>query len=118
MGLGKVNASGQTFFLKSSAYGIMIGIDKVFEMVGQPQYEQDGGIVAQGYAGIAFFKSSQSCPGDESTLSHKSRRNTPSLAGSADVCAQFLECRSHWPRQWGCGFHERGMYHKSNKNKK
>lgn len=100
MGLGKVNASGQAFFLKSSAYGIMIGINKVFETVGQPQYEQDGGIVAQGYAGISFFKSSQSCPGDESTLGHKSRRNTPPLAGSGDVCAQFLECRSHWPRQW------------------
>lgn len=59
MGLGKVNAFGQAFFVKSSTYGIMIGINKVFETVGQSQYEQDGGIVAQRYAGIAFFKSSQ-----------------------------------------------------------
>lgn len=86
MGLGKVDTFGQAFFFKSSAYGIIIGIDKVFLRWSVSQYEQDGGIVAQGYAGIAFFKSSQSCPGDESTLSHKSRRNTPSLAGSADVC--------------------------------
>lgn len=118
MGFGKVDAFGQAFFFKSSAYGIIIGIDKVFETVSQPQYEQDGGIVAQGYAGSAFFKSSQSCSGDESTLSHKSCRNTSPLAGIADICAQFLECRSHWPRQWGCGFHERNMFHKSNKNER
>lgn len=56
MGLGKVDAFGQAFFFKSPAYGIMIGIDKVFETAGQSQYEQDGGIVAQRYAGIAFLR--------------------------------------------------------------
>ena len=63
MSLGKVDAFGQAFFFKSPAYGIIIGIDKVFETVGQPQDEQDGGIVAQGYAGVTFFKSSQSVVG-------------------------------------------------------
>lgn len=59
MGLGKVDAFGQAFFFKSSAYGVIIGIDKVFEPIGQPQYEQDGGIVAQGYAGVALFDTPQ-----------------------------------------------------------
>ncbi|KZA05606.1 hypothetical protein HMPREF1326_00781 [Akkermansia sp. KLE1605] len=118
MSLGKVDAFGQAFFFKSPAYGIIIGIDKVFETVGQPQDEQDGGIVAQGYAGVTFFKSSQSCPRNECPFSHQCRRDTPPLTGIADVRPQFLERRFHWARQWGCGFHERNMYHIVSKIKK
>ena len=59
MGFGTVDAFGQAFFFKSPAYGIIIGIDKVFEAVGQPQHKQDGGIVAQGYAGVALLDTPQ-----------------------------------------------------------
>ena len=45
MGLGKVDTFGQTFFFKSSAYRIVIGIDKVFETVSQPQHKQNSGSV-------------------------------------------------------------------------
>ena len=59
MGFGTVDAFGQALFFKSSAYGIIVGNDKIFELIGQPQDEQDGGIVAQGYAGVALFDTPQ-----------------------------------------------------------
>ena len=57
--LGKVDAFGQAFFFESPAYGIIIGIDELFETVGQPQDEQDGGIVSQGYAGVTLLDTPQ-----------------------------------------------------------
>lgn len=118
MGLGKVDTFGQTFFFKSSAYRIVIGIDKVFETVSQPQHKQNSGIVAQGDTWIALFYTSKRGTRDKGSLCHKRRGDTPPLTGIANVCSKLLECHFHWPRQWGCGFHERNMYHIVSKNKK
>lgn len=111
-------AFGQTFLFKRSTHGIVVGVDEIPETVRQAQHKQDGGIVPHRYTGVAFFKPSQSCPRDESTFRHKSRRNTPPSAGIPDICPQLPESGFDWPRQWGCTFHESNMNHIIDKNKK